>query len=139
MGCAMCVARVSRWNAWSIRGRRARRAATPELARRAGARRLRVALSFDLLELREGRTGASAPGAETHRGSTGLFGTSNASRVRIEIKKEDLYELTGQALEDLGVDLSTVAPESLRLFTGSGVSLSGNGELCRTAELATSC
>ncbi|MBK8231372.1 MAG: hypothetical protein IPK72_12440 [Candidatus Eisenbacteria bacterium] len=55
------------------------------------------------------------------------FASSPNPWVRVRVKKEDLYEVTGQDLEDLGINLATITAESFRLFAPGHLALDESG------------
>lgn len=51
------------------------------------------------------------------------FSTTDAPWLRIEVSTSGIFSITGSDLQRAGIDLASIVPSQLRLFTGTGISL----------------
>jgi hypothetical protein len=76
-----------------------------------------------LLNYEQARSWRRLPGAARAARSASFWSRTSGPRVRIEVAHTGLHAITGADLQAVGIDITAIDPDSLRLFTGSGVSL----------------
>lgn len=79
-----------------------------------------------LLNYEQARSWRRPPEAARQARTASFWSKTAGPRVRVEVAHTGLHAITGADLQAVGIDITGIDPDSLRLFTGTGVSLPEN-------------